>query len=78
MVQWIRSLDFGFQELDCLLIHGSTLSYSLGRWWALAEWVGSQDRPPIPSMIPALIECSFARWSIRRVDLDPVPELMYI
>ncbi len=27
-VRWIRSLDFGFQELDCLLIHGSTLSAS--------------------------------------------------
>lgn len=27
-VQWIRSLDFGFQELDCLLIHGSTVSVS--------------------------------------------------
>ncbi|MBD2502082.1 metallophosphatase [Anabaena azotica] len=24
-VQWLRSLDFGFFELDCLLIHGSTL-----------------------------------------------------
>lgn len=23
-VQWLRSLDFGFHELDCLLIHGST------------------------------------------------------
>ncbi|WP_008314725.1 hypothetical protein [Leptolyngbya sp. PCC 6406] len=23
-VQWVRSLDFGFHELDCLLIHGST------------------------------------------------------
>ncbi|MEN9230515.1 MAG: hypothetical protein Q6L68_06375 [Thermostichus sp. DG02_5_bins_236] len=29
-VQWIRSLDFGFQELDCLLIHGSTVSVSDG------------------------------------------------
>ena len=27
-VQWLRSLDFGFHELDCLLIHGSTVSYS--------------------------------------------------
>ncbi len=26
--QWILSLDFGFQELDCLLIHGSTVSVS--------------------------------------------------
>lgn len=26
-VQWLRSLDFGFHEEDCLLIHGSTLSY---------------------------------------------------
>ena len=25
-VQWLRSLDFGFFELDCLLIHGSTVS----------------------------------------------------
>ncbi|MFQ4141001.1 metallophosphatase [Chlorogloeopsis sp. ULAP02] len=25
-VQWIRSLDFGFFELDCLLIHGTTIS----------------------------------------------------
>ncbi len=24
-VEWMRSLDFGFFELDCLLIHGSTL-----------------------------------------------------
>jgi hypothetical protein len=24
-VEWIRSLDFGFFEFDCLLIHGSTL-----------------------------------------------------
>jgi hypothetical protein len=27
-VQWLRTLDFGFFELDCLLIHGSTLSVS--------------------------------------------------
>jgi hypothetical protein len=27
-VQWLRSLDFGFFELDCLLIHGSTLGVS--------------------------------------------------
>ncbi|MUG94529.1 metallophosphatase [Scytonema sp. UIC 10036] len=25
-VQWIRTLDFGFFELDCLLIHGTTVS----------------------------------------------------
>ncbi|MBW4645674.1 MAG: metallophosphoesterase [Goleter apudmare HA4340-LM2] len=25
-VQWMRSLDFGFFELDCLLIHGTTVS----------------------------------------------------
>ncbi len=25
-VEWIRTLDFGFFELDCLLIHGSSLS----------------------------------------------------
>jgi hypothetical protein len=25
-VQWLRSLDFGFFELDCMLIHGSTIS----------------------------------------------------
>jgi hypothetical protein len=25
-VQWLRNLDFGFSELDCLLIHGSTVS----------------------------------------------------
>jgi hypothetical protein len=25
-VQWLRNLDFGFFELDCLLIHGTTLS----------------------------------------------------
>ncbi|MBD2136345.1 metallophosphatase [Anabaena sp. FACHB-1237] len=24
-VQWLRNLDFGFFELDCLLIHGSTM-----------------------------------------------------
>lgn len=28
MVEWVRSLDFGFFELDCLLIHGSTTSVS--------------------------------------------------
>lgn len=27
-INWIHSWDFGFQELDCLLIHGSTLSVS--------------------------------------------------
>ncbi len=27
-VEWLRSLDFGFLELDCLLIHGSTVSVS--------------------------------------------------
>jgi hypothetical protein len=27
-VQWLRSLDFGFFELDCLLIHGSSLGVS--------------------------------------------------
>lgn len=27
-VAWIQSLDFGFFELDCLLIHGSTVSVS--------------------------------------------------
>ncbi|NJL21234.1 MAG: metallophosphatase [Leptolyngbyaceae cyanobacterium SM1_3_5] len=27
-VEWIRSLDFGFFELDCLLIHGSSVSVS--------------------------------------------------
>ncbi|MCC5899619.1 MAG: metallophosphatase [Phormidium sp. BM_Day4_Bin.17] len=26
-VEWLRSLDFGFLELDSLLIHGSTVSY---------------------------------------------------
>ncbi|MDA0266236.1 MAG: metallophosphatase [Cyanobacteria bacterium] len=26
-VHWLRSLHFGFHELDCLLIHGSTVSY---------------------------------------------------
>ena len=25
--QWLADLDFGFHELDCLLIHGSTVSY---------------------------------------------------
>lgn len=25
---WLRSLHFGFHELDCLLIHGSTVSYA--------------------------------------------------
>ncbi len=25
MVQWCRGLEFGFHELDCLLIHGSTV-----------------------------------------------------
>jgi hypothetical protein len=25
IVQWLRTLDFGFFELDCLLIHGTTL-----------------------------------------------------
>ncbi|MBD2664624.1 hypothetical protein B6N60_03962 [Richelia sinica FACHB-800] len=27
-VQWLRSLDFGFFELDCLLVHGSTVGVS--------------------------------------------------
>ncbi|WP_017655623.1 metallophosphoesterase family protein [Fortiea contorta] len=27
-VQWMRSLDFGFFELDCLLIHGTTVGVS--------------------------------------------------
>jgi hypothetical protein len=27
-VQWLRGLDFGFFELDCLLIHGSSVSVS--------------------------------------------------
>lgn len=27
-VDWIRSLDFGFFELDCLLVHGSSVSVS--------------------------------------------------
>ncbi|NET30568.1 MAG: metallophosphatase [Cyanothece sp. SIO1E1] len=27
-VYWLRSLHFGFHELDCLLIHGSTVSYA--------------------------------------------------
>jgi hypothetical protein len=28
VVEWVRSLDFGFFELDCLLIHGSSVSVS--------------------------------------------------
>ncbi|MGI0490463.1 metallophosphatase [Alkalinema pantanalense CENA528] len=28
VVDWVKSLDFGFFELDCLLIHGSGLSVS--------------------------------------------------
>jgi hypothetical protein len=28
MVEWIRSLEFGFFELDCLLTHGSSMSVS--------------------------------------------------
>ncbi|ESA37714.1 metallo-dependent phosphatase [Leptolyngbya sp. Heron Island J] len=27
-VRWLRSQHFGFHELDCLLIHGSTVSYA--------------------------------------------------
>ncbi|NJL00554.1 MAG: metallophosphatase [Spirulinaceae cyanobacterium RM2_2_10] len=27
-VEWLRSRHFGFHELDCLLIHGSTVSYA--------------------------------------------------
>ncbi|ACB50842.1 hypothetical protein cce_1492 [Crocosphaera subtropica ATCC 51142] len=27
-IQWLRNLDFGFVELDCLLIHGSSVSVS--------------------------------------------------
>lgn len=27
-VEWVRSLDFGYFELDCLMIHGSTVSVS--------------------------------------------------
>ncbi|MGI8504476.1 MAG: metallophosphatase [Hassallia sp.] len=29
-VQWIRNLDFGFFELDCLLIHGTTVDIAEG------------------------------------------------
>jgi hypothetical protein len=28
LVEWVRSLNFGFFELDCLLIHGSSVSVS--------------------------------------------------
>ena len=28
MVEWIRGLDFGFVEFDCLLIHGTSVSVS--------------------------------------------------
>jgi hypothetical protein len=28
IVEWVRTLDFGFFELDCLLIHGSSVSVS--------------------------------------------------
>jgi hypothetical protein len=28
LVQWLGTLHFGFHELDCLLIHGSTVSYA--------------------------------------------------
>jgi hypothetical protein len=28
MVEWVRSLEFGFFELDCLLTHGSSMSVS--------------------------------------------------
>ena len=28
MVEWIRNLDFGFVELDCLLIHGTSVNVS--------------------------------------------------
>lgn len=28
MVEWIRSLDFGFVEFDCLLIHGTSVTVS--------------------------------------------------
>ena len=28
MVHWLRSQHFGFHELDCLLIHGSTVGYA--------------------------------------------------
>jgi hypothetical protein len=28
LVEWVRSLDFGFFEFDCLLIHGSSVSVS--------------------------------------------------
>jgi hypothetical protein len=28
MVEWVRSLEFGFFELDCLLIHGTSVSIS--------------------------------------------------
>ena len=28
LVEWIRALDFGFFELDCLLVHGSSASAS--------------------------------------------------
>lgn len=28
LVPWVRALDFGFFELDCLLVHGSSISVS--------------------------------------------------
>ncbi len=37
-VAWVRSLDFGFFELDCLLIHGSTVI-------SLCIWTDSRSFP---------------------------------
>jgi hypothetical protein len=41
-VQWLRNLDFGFVELDCLLIHGSSVSVSEELTPDTSPWQKSQ------------------------------------
>ena len=39
MVEWIRNLDFGFVELDCLLIHGTSVTVSEALTPDTSPWV---------------------------------------
>ncbi|MGI0479715.1 metallophosphatase [Geminocystis sp. CENA526] len=38
-IEWLRNLDFGFVEFDCLLIHGSTVSVSEALTPDTSPWV---------------------------------------
>lgn len=56
-VEWVRSLDFGFFELDCLLIHGSSVSVSDEL---------TPDTPPIQM----LVSVAFRRNRLRRMNAN--------